>query len=364
MIELSRHIECLLVKHNCVIIPEFGGFVTQYVPAHFVKEEGLFLPPYRSIGFNPELQHNDGLLVQSYMQTHDTNYTETLSIISSAVQQLKEELQDKGCVDMNGVGLLMLGVNGNYDFEPYESGVVSPELYGLDSFSAVRRSPEELRREKAIEKKSKKSDAKKKPVRILHKSKRHYMLSLNREVVNYVAAAIVAIAFYFAWASPSALMPEESGRQASVFSITPQSAAEVHSTVSDVQQTEATPAEELATIVADTVAIESKETLSGEAMEMQEMPTANEVVQAPSATSTKEYTIVLMSHITKKSALTAIETFKAQGLSEVHMTNARIMQVAFGSYPSFEDAEADLGRVRECTGIADAWVMKVKKTNE
>ena len=53
MIELSRHIENLLLKHNCVIVPQLGGFVTQYVPARYISEEQIFLPPYRSVGFNP-----------------------------------------------------------------------------------------------------------------------------------------------------------------------------------------------------------------------------------------------------------------------------------------------------------------------
>ncbi|MBO5704071.1 MAG: SPOR domain-containing protein, partial [Bacteroidaceae bacterium] len=52
MIALARHIESLLLKHDCVIVPDFGGFVTQQVAARYVEDEGLFLPPYRSVGFN------------------------------------------------------------------------------------------------------------------------------------------------------------------------------------------------------------------------------------------------------------------------------------------------------------------------
>ena len=84
MIELSKHIECLLLRHNCVIVPGLGGFVTQYVPARYVPEEELFFPPFRSVGFNPRLTLNDGLLVQSYMQAYDTSYPETLRIVENA----------------------------------------------------------------------------------------------------------------------------------------------------------------------------------------------------------------------------------------------------------------------------------------
>lgn len=42
MIELSRHIESLMLKHDCVIVPGLGGFITQYVPARRVEGEQLF----------------------------------------------------------------------------------------------------------------------------------------------------------------------------------------------------------------------------------------------------------------------------------------------------------------------------------
>ena len=66
MIELAQHIETLLLENDCVIVPGFGGFVAHYSPATRVKEENIFLPPTRTIGFNPQLKLNDGVLVQPY----------------------------------------------------------------------------------------------------------------------------------------------------------------------------------------------------------------------------------------------------------------------------------------------------------
>ena len=60
MNELSRHIESLLVSNDCVIVPGLGGFVTQYVTARRVDEENLYLPPYRTVGFNGQLTINEG----------------------------------------------------------------------------------------------------------------------------------------------------------------------------------------------------------------------------------------------------------------------------------------------------------------
>ena len=76
MIELAQHIETLLLENDCVIVPGFGGFVAHYSPATRVKEENIFLPPTRTIGFNPQLKLNDGVLVQSYMSAYDTSFAD------------------------------------------------------------------------------------------------------------------------------------------------------------------------------------------------------------------------------------------------------------------------------------------------
>lgn len=46
MIELAQHIEALLLENDCVIVPNFGGFVAHYAPATYVKEENLFFTSY------------------------------------------------------------------------------------------------------------------------------------------------------------------------------------------------------------------------------------------------------------------------------------------------------------------------------
>ena len=80
MLNLSRHIESLLLDHNCVIIPGFGGFITQYTSARYIKEEGIFLPPYRNIIFNKELVLNDFTQIEkSQLPFTEEEYKEVAS---------------------------------------------------------------------------------------------------------------------------------------------------------------------------------------------------------------------------------------------------------------------------------------------
>ena len=41
MIELAKHIEILLLDNDCVIVPDLGGFITHYQPAHYEEDEGV-----------------------------------------------------------------------------------------------------------------------------------------------------------------------------------------------------------------------------------------------------------------------------------------------------------------------------------
>ncbi len=60
--EISQYIKELLILNDCVIIPEFGGFVANYKPATI--ENNQFFPPAKEIAFNNKLVSNDGLLIK------------------------------------------------------------------------------------------------------------------------------------------------------------------------------------------------------------------------------------------------------------------------------------------------------------
>ena len=134
VIELSRHLEVLLLSNDCVIVPDFGGFVAHYIPAHVDETDGMFLPPMRTIGFNPQLRMNDSLLAQSYVEANDISYPEAIQRIEQEVSQIRHQVLYNGVYHLEGIGTLTSNDEGNYCFEPYESGVLTPTLYGLGSF--------------------------------------------------------------------------------------------------------------------------------------------------------------------------------------------------------------------------------------
>lgn len=321
MVELSRHIERLLLDYDCVIVPGLGGFVTQYVPARWLEEESLFLPPYRTVGFNPKLVLNDGLLVQSYMQAYDSSYPETQALIDEAVADMKECLQQKGSYELGGIGRLVSKLDGGYEFEPCEAGVLSPELYGLYSFTIGRAERDAAEGETAAETPAKKPKVKKKV----------YTFNVNREFVNYVAAAVVALFFYFLWAIP--LSDDICSTKGEASFCSPVFPAAVKKAVPA-----ATP--EKVSVSENAPALPAKaEPVSSEA-----------------------YTIVLASAVSRKNADLYVAQLQEAGLQKaVVYVKRKMVRVVYGSYADEGEAYGELSRLRKSPLVSDGWVMKLDK---
>ncbi|MFA6819473.1 MAG: SPOR domain-containing protein, partial [Bacteroidaceae bacterium] len=132
---MEKFIEKLLLKHDCVIIPALGGFVTHYESAYQDSESGMYYPPSRSISFNSQLKMNDGLLVQAYMQAFDTNFPEANRMVEHEAERIKSVLRSTGVFLFQNLGILELKENDRLLFTPQdEGGIAAPDLYGLDAF--------------------------------------------------------------------------------------------------------------------------------------------------------------------------------------------------------------------------------------
>lgn len=134
MIQLARHIEVLLLENDCVVIPGFGGFIAHNMSAVWNKEENLFIPPTRVIGFNPQLKMNDGLLVQSYMKTYLIDYEDANKIVQKEVNRVIHKLNKEGKVEFPFIGEIHYSANELYAFSSYDNKLTSPSYYGLNPF--------------------------------------------------------------------------------------------------------------------------------------------------------------------------------------------------------------------------------------
>lgn len=135
MDRIIEHIEGLLLRHDCVIIPDFGGFVLQAVPAVYMGDEHSFTPARKEIVFNPTLTHNDGLLAESYMQKYTVDFKQALQLVREDVSAIKETLDDDSEFQFGRVGLFMKE-GDRILFMPDKSSdlIFSTSSYGLPVF--------------------------------------------------------------------------------------------------------------------------------------------------------------------------------------------------------------------------------------
>lgn len=126
----------LLETHDCVIIPDFGGFVCNYAPAQVNRINNRFDPPCRKITFNRFLIHNDGLLANYLATQLDESYKNALSRVKSYVVYLKTELRENGRISFENIGVLHRAQDGTLRFEQVDNALLFKEGFGLDSFFA------------------------------------------------------------------------------------------------------------------------------------------------------------------------------------------------------------------------------------
>ncbi|HEX8516613.1 MAG TPA: SPOR domain-containing protein [Bacteroidia bacterium] len=135
MEKLDKHISELLNEHDCVIVPEFGGFVANYAPAKIHPVQHTFSPPSKNIVFNKNLKNNDGLLANHIVMAENTDYPQALKYISRFVESTSSVLKKGGKVKIEEVGTLFLDVERNIQFEPDKTNHLL-DAFGLSGFQS------------------------------------------------------------------------------------------------------------------------------------------------------------------------------------------------------------------------------------
>ena len=141
---LSEYICELLYRYNCVIIPEFGAFLTQRIPATISNNEQLFYPPKKKLSFNNQITNNDGLLA-NYIAKHEGISFESANYkIKQFVQEITNELNTKGAISFAEIGGFTMNQEKNLIFEPKHTVNYLTESFGLATFKTTEITREQV----------------------------------------------------------------------------------------------------------------------------------------------------------------------------------------------------------------------------
>lgn len=177
--DLITYIKELLEVTDCVVVPQFGGFVCELKEAQINPQSHVFSPPSKEIMFNESLVRDDGLLTHHISVREYTGYGEARQWIQAEVQMWKEKLLRGESLHFEELGDLHLSGEGNIIFTPSLNKNYFTDSFGFHEFISPA-------------------------VRSVSKEKTLAALPVKEPALAYVASFILLLAlfttwFYFQW---------------------------------------------------------------------------------------------------------------------------------------------------------------------
>lgn len=155
---IEKLVEQLLHRHECVILPDFGGFIVRDSPCNFNASKDVLKPFAKHIFFNPHLIQNDGLLVSEIQKSENLNYNEALDFCKSEIDKLRNEVELNANKSFGKLGTFHKGQSTIW-FAPSSNINLSVDSYGLGPINISQvHSIADLNEEIAIEIKEKTSE--------------------------------------------------------------------------------------------------------------------------------------------------------------------------------------------------------------
>ena len=131
---LEAYISDLLYRYECVIVPDFGAFLTQTTAALINENTNSFYPPKKVLSFNEQLKQNDGLLANYIADVEKIPYEDAVKKISKKTKSLKSYLLQGETLSFNNIGDVVLNKEGNLTFEPSYHLNYLTDAFGLAQF--------------------------------------------------------------------------------------------------------------------------------------------------------------------------------------------------------------------------------------
>lgn len=350
MIELSTHIEYMLLSQRQVSVPQLGTFIVRDMSSRRVDEEGIFLPPYRTVSFQWDEQETGEEFILSLSKLHNLTRHEARILCVEYVDELQQMLTEEGTVSVGSMGCLLRDADSHeINFLPLQSGIASPAYYGLDAVPFAKLSHD------ARQQRDKKQAGRKTRVTSIATDPDTIIIRINRRVFNYVSAVAASVLLFFAFTSPysSPLTIGDDRQQADTeLLITPKI---VHASKPQPMEVEQ-PAE-----VAEAVEEAPKAEAVVESQQTAEAPVKEASPREDLEGAAKPYAIVLASAISKTSAVSFAGKLQEQGYKALACEFGGMVRVIIPGFATQDDAYAEIRRMKaESKDLSHAWPCLLK----
>lgn len=125
-----RHIEYLIARCDCVIIPGLGAILAKHEGARIDYDTMQIFPPMRVFTFNKDISVSDGILAHSIARAESIRYELACKKMEAGIDMLQRQLRINGSIELGHLGTLRQSyIDGTISFEPASANeVISKSL--------------------------------------------------------------------------------------------------------------------------------------------------------------------------------------------------------------------------------------------
>ncbi len=116
--QVENYIQKLLFENNCVVIPNFGGFIAEFKSVEIHPITHRFTPPSKRVAFNEQLNSNDGLLASTIARGEGIVIEDAYELIKQFILNINNELQSNNNYIFQEIGKLFYNIEDRLEFEP------------------------------------------------------------------------------------------------------------------------------------------------------------------------------------------------------------------------------------------------------
>ena len=131
MTEFYTFLEHLVYEHECVIIPQFGGFVVNAQDFQFNAKEGKIYPKRKCVAFNEKLKTDDRFLTTEWAKKQSISQKEASIEITAISKELKSQISTQGYLTIGELGAFTLNSENRLSFSPNPDFNADLSVFGL-----------------------------------------------------------------------------------------------------------------------------------------------------------------------------------------------------------------------------------------
>ncbi len=212
---LPLHIEYLLSRHDCVIVPGLGAFIATETEAYINYESGVITPRRREISFNSSVVTDDGLLTHSIARLERLSYEDARRTVANLIERMTADLNNEGETSIGMVGRLIKDSDGLISFQPRLSTAFSDILPEIKLEKRISQGILDAT-SNGIQEEEEKTEAPDENIRIIKVPADRYVFTISKRAVHAAAMLITILTIGLSLMIP---INHDNEQKASVISI-------------------------------------------------------------------------------------------------------------------------------------------------